>query len=378
MELTKIRERNYGIDILKIISMFMIVMLHVTNQGGVLSNPDKTVHYWTAWVFEISCYCAVNSFALTSGYLIVGRKFKYRKIFSLWVVVISYYIFCTLLSIIVSKSVSSNDITGIFIINNNFSWYFSSYFCMYMFIPFMNFLIEKLNKKDFYIFLITGFIIFSIMYILPTLYADPFCLKGGYSPLWLMYLYFIGAGIYKYDMFTNMSAKKAILGYLAFVAFTYLIKLTFTIFAGLGIPKISAAFVMYGENRLISYISPTILGAAVCLLLFCSKIKVRSTFHKPLKTISPMVFQISIFHSHYFFWNFLIDGRYVHFLDLPVPLMVLGIFLATSFIFVLGLLIDSVRILIFKLIKVDKHINTIADKITIMFNSKFGDKLNRL
>ena len=38
-----IKERNYGIDALRLLSMLMVVGLHVFGQGGILSLPIYTI-----------------------------------------------------------------------------------------------------------------------------------------------------------------------------------------------------------------------------------------------------------------------------------------------------------------------------------------------
>ena len=63
-------KRNYGIDFLRIYSMFLVVLLHSLGQGGLLYNlsmPDKQHSF--VWFLEIFAYCAVNIFGLISGYV---------------------------------------------------------------------------------------------------------------------------------------------------------------------------------------------------------------------------------------------------------------------------------------------------------------------
>ena len=72
-------------------------------------------------------------------------------------------------------------------------WYFTAYFVMYMFIPVLNLILEKFNKKQMSIFLIIGFVLFSLF---PTLLMeDPLLFNHGYSAWWLAYLYLVGASI---------------------------------------------------------------------------------------------------------------------------------------------------------------------------------------
>ena len=83
--------RNYGIDLLRMFAMFLIAMLHVLGQGGVL---NATVNSGTkneaAWFLEICAYCAVNCYAIISGYVGISSKFKYTNIIMLWLQVAFY------------------------------------------------------------------------------------------------------------------------------------------------------------------------------------------------------------------------------------------------------------------------------------------------
>ena len=46
-----IRERNYGIDLLRLVSMFMVVILHVLGAGGILEATGGMVfHNRAAWL----------------------------------------------------------------------------------------------------------------------------------------------------------------------------------------------------------------------------------------------------------------------------------------------------------------------------------------
>lgn len=71
--------RNYGIDALRIVSMLMVVTLHVLGHGGVLKIAESE-KYWIVWFLEISAYCAVNCYALISGYVGVYSKYKFSNL----------------------------------------------------------------------------------------------------------------------------------------------------------------------------------------------------------------------------------------------------------------------------------------------------------
>ena len=77
--------RNYGIDLLRLVLMFMVCMLHTLGQGGVLyASVDGTIGYKAYWFLEILSYCAVDGFAIVSGYVASNRPRKYEKLVNMW------------------------------------------------------------------------------------------------------------------------------------------------------------------------------------------------------------------------------------------------------------------------------------------------------
>ena len=63
-------QRNYGIDLLRVLSMCFVVVLHALGQGGVLAAvPDGTGASVSAHFLESLTYGEVDIFALISGYV---------------------------------------------------------------------------------------------------------------------------------------------------------------------------------------------------------------------------------------------------------------------------------------------------------------------
>ena len=93
-----VREKNYGIDALRILSMFMVVGLHIFNAGGVLDATERfSSRYEVGWLFQNAMFCAVDVFALISGYVWACAKYKYRNIIELWLQVVFYTVSITAL-----------------------------------------------------------------------------------------------------------------------------------------------------------------------------------------------------------------------------------------------------------------------------------------
>ena len=71
-------QRNRGIDLLRMTAMWMVVILHILNKGGVLAAAAPlSAGQGTARLLETAAYCAVNCYGLISGYVGVQRRFRY-------------------------------------------------------------------------------------------------------------------------------------------------------------------------------------------------------------------------------------------------------------------------------------------------------------
>ena len=92
------REKNHGIDVLRMLAMFMVVVLHILNQGGILNASGRfTSQYEVGWLLQTAAFCAVDVYALISGYVWVYAKYRYRNIIELWMQVLFYTILITVL-----------------------------------------------------------------------------------------------------------------------------------------------------------------------------------------------------------------------------------------------------------------------------------------
>ena len=74
------KERNEGIDLLRIVAMLLITMLHVIRHGGMLDGLSLfSSQYFVVWILYILTNCAVNCYALISGYVNKGGYWQLTK-----------------------------------------------------------------------------------------------------------------------------------------------------------------------------------------------------------------------------------------------------------------------------------------------------------
>ena len=338
------RERNVGIDLLRIVSMLLVLTLHVLGQGGVLGAISKTSSpdsYNVAWLLETAAYCAVNCYALISGYVGVKSKFKYTNIVVLWMQVAFYTVGFTVLYSFISPEVLGENsyYSAFFPVMKRAYWYFSAYFAIFFFIPLFNHVVNTLSKRQMRVAVISIVLIYSVFYtlsrtkLLGSAVADLFVMERGYSPIWLALLYIIGAYISKYREDFKIPSAASFIIYAVAVLISWLEKLNVK------------------SSVLVSYTSPTILIAAIALLLAFSAMKCQK-ISRIVAFISPAAFGVFLIHVNPLIWTNLLKNHFALYADYPAWLMALCVIGTVIAIYIICTAIDLLRHYLFKLIKI--------------------------
>lgn len=337
------KNRNYGIDLLRIASMYMVVVLHILKQGGILENlPVLSVRYETAWFLEIACYGAVNCYALISGYVGLEAQHKYTALVKLWLQVFFYTTLLTLgIWIIRPELVGKEQIRQALlpVVGDNY-WYFTAYFPLFFIMPVLNHVVHTMPQKQLKIILIQIFMLFSI--VQTVFVKDIFGTSSGYSFLWLAYLYVLGAYIKKYGLLTKLSKWQLASCYLGMVIVTWTTKYLVEYFL------VPVSDEVKNGNWFVKYTSPTIVIGAIALLLLCSELEIRKGVGV-IRFLSPLSFGVYLIHVHPLIWRHVMDLRFVAYTEFGTVKMMFLI-LATAFgIYIVCSLLDMIRYYLFKL-----------------------------
>lgn len=356
------KQRNVGIDILRIVSMCFIIIVHILMQGGALSaylnKGMQGGYYFLNTVFVIA-YCGVNCFALVSGYVGWQNTFKLEKIIKLWANVVFWSVSVSLILFIYNNEFFSvNEAVSMFLplIRGRY-WFFNAYFVMFMFSPLLNHLIKTLPKKTFQYFLLAVAFVFCIVPFL-ALGNDIFRMQSGFEFPWLMVMYLVGGYFSKYPV-TIKKPYKCIVAFLGFALLNFVYKY-FIEFVTTKLFGVSS----HGDLFL-SYTSPVAVGEAICLLLYFSNLKVNNKkLVKLIAFVTPSVFSVYIIHVHpLVFWRILKDA----FTDLTEYNLLVSFVLIIAIslaIFVGCIALDYIRIMAFKLLKIDKLCDKLGKNIT--------------
>ena len=231
---------------------------------------------------------------MATGYIMCRHVFKYARIFKLWRQVVGYSLVLAVIAWIVlpAGSVGWRDWAGAAMpITFNRYWFFTEYVALFFSIPFLNKMLSVLTHRERNVLMASGFGILSALPFFAG--SDLFIIQWGYSYVWFLYLYLLGAclalGDVKKGMATGWLLTALIVGVLGSAGGAIMGPILTARFGG-GARVAELAY---------SYASPTLLLEAVALLLLFAKIDLRSErIQKVIGLVAPSIFVVYIVHSN--------------------------------------------------------------------------------
>lgn len=362
------KNRMIGLDILRILSMFGIIGLHLIGQGGILNNINL-MNYRTFIILFIYviCYLSVDTFGILSGFLSWNKKkINYSRIVELIIVVFFY---CTIITLVFYcfnlygfKSFEFKElINSIFPALIGRNWYITCYVFVFFMMPYSNFLIVKMEQKKMKNMLI---ILFVMLSIIPNIFwqTDFFKILDGYSSLWLLYCYMLGGYLGKYGLSEKLYKNKAII-IIFCIIFAYIFNLLVRIIT----------FKIYGrvlyESWFINYVSPFNVIASMLLIPLFLNIKINNNIlNKFIVFLSITSFSVYIIHCHYLIYDYFILNIMKFCIDRNVVIIVLYFILFEVGIYIVCSVVDFLRIKFFKIFKINSLINWIGNKLNNLLN----------
>lgn len=360
------KERNMGIELFRIVAMCLVLMLHVLGRGGVMGVTSKfSPQYITAHALEAIAYCCVDCYAIITGFTNVKSRFRYRRIVLLWLEVFTI----TVSSTLIAKFFFHVDVTpdewkiALMPLTRRELWYFNAYFILFFFIPILNKGVQALERWQLRTTILT--LLAAIMILTRLGDRDIFYVSSGYSAMWLMVLYLIGAyfRLYGFPKFAKW----------------YVTLPTFFLCAGIALGQkliaqkmisdgtlVKEDWLYKNESFLISYISPCMVLMAVCLLIFFGNLKIRFKVSKVIiSNLGKATFGVFALHVATMVWNHYFKGRFAQVGKYPAPKMLLFVILITLGLFLVFSAYSLARIYLFKLLRINRLVDLIADRLPV-------------
>jgi len=344
--------RNPGIDLIRIIAMYFIIVNHFIFHGcGFKYFPKykrklSLLHCFTDW--------HIDSFILISG--IVGYKTnKYSNLFYLWLTVLFYsvgihlYVICFKKDFVINSDIYKEYFPIIF----QRYWFFTVYFGMYLFLPVLNKGIKYLSKLEFRLVVTStlGIFIFWKDYKNPK--NDIFFLKSGNSVIWFLIFYLTGAYIGKYRI-DYIGIKKYIYCIICLFIFFFFSYLSFKSYNNelsfrIGNSKVDfpislKQIINDNHNSSIKIIQ------SITVCLFFLQIHYNKYIAKIICFLGPLVFGIYLVHEHNLIRENVIKHIFDNHQNSGKELLNL-LLLKALLIFILSIIIDYFRHLLFSLLR---------------------------
>lgn len=349
----KIEERKSNFELLRIVSMFLIVLSHSVYYGCQLVEQSFTNIVFLN-VLRSGGKIGVNTFIFITGYFMINSNFKLKKLINLIIKTLIFSLLGIGIAIIMHIDVGiKNVIISLLPITFEIYWFMTAYILLYILSPYINIGIESLSKEKHLKLLI---ILTGLWVVLATLTTSEY---GMNNLLWFVYIYLIGAFIRRYEKEIDVKKVKKILSRLALLMFGFLI-ISIVI-----ITKISEKYTMLqdyinyfaGINRI-----PTVVISIYLFVLFLEM----DIYSKNINKLATSCLGVYLLHENIFIrdiiWNSQsrILGNSQYFVILTLISSVIVFFIGIIFDKILNIIINPISDCIYNFCK------KIENKIYIM------------
>lgn len=340
-------QRENNLELLRIVSMLMIITMHIFYHGGVIKALNlNSNQYFFVWILEGFCYVSVNCYILISGYFLLYSDFKINKVFELVLVAFIYSVSVfSLLAVFGLIKIEQKDVLVIFPVLSKQYWFVTIYIGMYVLSPFINKLLLNIDKQTHFSLIILLSLLFSVW---PNIFffSDTLAFGGGYGVVWFITLYIVGAFIRR---FYNPSYKvvSKFLYYIFFASLVPLSKIIFIVLFKLfnNVFFINKSEIFYYYNSIFVYL------ASIFLFILFLNLKIRNKqviwF---INVFSPLSFGIYLLHDNLYLrsilWPYLNVTFYLTKVYFPIYVFVLAVL-----IYLLSSIVEMLRLFIVVQIK---------------------------
>ena len=187
---------NYGIDLLRVISMLMIIAHHISIHGEVSLDIINANYILLKAVLPLGGKTAVNIFILITGYYVSKQPtVKMHKIMNLIFKMTLFSLILTGMAAVfgivpISKKLFIKALFPV-LFGNNY-WFVITYIELILIAPLLNIVINGITNRQFKRYLMGAIIAFCIF---PTVFGQMIEINdlGNSNLVWFVIMYFIGA-----------------------------------------------------------------------------------------------------------------------------------------------------------------------------------------
>lgn len=354
----KVKERSSNLELLRIISMILIIAHHYSVHGGfILEHSVMNFNTVLVQMLSIGGKIGVNIFILITGYFMINSNFKLKKLIKLIVEILCYSVSIMLFFLIFGNGVVSKEgiVDSIFPIISMTYWFATVYVLLYLLAPYLNKMIKNISKKE-HLILIIGLVIFW------SIFPSAFGTIVEFSNIgWFMTLYFIASYIrlYKNELFEDYKLNRN----LSFILYALIIGIIlFFDFMSLNNPNFYSGTTFFLEmNKL------PILLVSISMFLWFKNMNIKNS--KFINTLSTSMFGVYLIHDNFMVRNFLWHSLFKNSTFINSNYLFIHAIFSIVIVFIVSVLIDQIRIRFFEK-RILNLIYNLIDKIKNKCNKK--------
>lgn len=174
----KLKKRNSNLELLRIFSMFFIVLHHFAYHGSTWAWQYNRL-YWHADKVYLFLAClgkaAVVSFVMIGAYFLSKKKFKLWRVVQLCITTLVYswliFLFLHWKFPGLLKGATTSNIWLPIPIPSNY-WFVIAYVYMLLFMPFMNLILEKTSRRQILTILVVFTLLWTILQFINVIKPD--------------------------------------------------------------------------------------------------------------------------------------------------------------------------------------------------------------
>lgn len=333
-----------GVNLIRIVAMLAVVVLHFPDFMGF--GAAGTPAYMAECEYAMSSLgvVCINLFAMLTGFLCVDKQWKLARYAEIWLQVLFYNLLFFLLANFAHFGCLplGSLLRRLYPFASQY-WYFTAYSTLFCVLPFLNKVLASSTKKQM-LWLLSGlFCAFS----LGGLHDASYLADYGTNPTWLGVMYIVGA----YFKLFPVKQRRLLL----MLLYAGGVLLNWGLLHCRGYDAAS--------RICISYTSPLVIVQSCSLFLLLLGVKVAwLPCRKTLALLATTSFGVYLFHCHSTMWVFLHSFvkdwvRETDFAWWTIPVTCVVIYLC-------GTLVDSVRVVLFRVLCVKSACNALAEHLT--------------
>ena len=335
------KARHSGLDLLRLVSMFFILALHVNFYGfgepSALDFNEEPCGNILRVFLESLTIVGVNCFILISGWF--GIRPKAKRMVEL---LFQCIFFCCLLygaGLLFGLPFSRRAALKNLFLAGQLNWFIKSYLVLYILSPILESFIATASKRAFATVVVSFFVFQSVYgWLFPV--AEFFC--HGYSAVSFMGLYLLARYVRTYR--PRMTGMRPFADFTVYVVLSMITTYMFILTHMRGMPVLSVV-------DWFAYCSPLVIASSLFIFLFFAKLQFNSVL---IDTLARSSYAVYLFHVHPCVFRPLLIPA-VEPVLLPPPAHItkiitssLYILIILSFFFSASILFDQLRIVAWK------------------------------